>query len=173
MKGHKVALTGSYGGGNVEKLFDNIPDKGILQLSLIGREITLQVKSENLDEVKKRLCKLGVGNISTLEWKKYGMTLSGSGSGSDEKELVKVSLIPAAIDEGLRLIATLNTCPVEDRLAEEMKKTVEDVLDSAGITDAIFTIQVNKKASPEKYIEAVKVACLNALFDSSGVVGIE
>jgi len=173
MKGHKIALSGSYAGASMEKLLDSIPQHGILQLSLVGREITLQVKSEDLEDVKKSLSKLGVGNLSVLEWKKCGMTLAGSGCGADDRELVKVSLIPAAIDEGLRLIALLNRHPVKDASAALMKETIEDVLDNAGITDAIFTIHVNKKASDEKYADAVKIATLNALFESGGVIGIE
>jgi hypothetical protein len=173
MKGHKIALSGSYSGASMEELLDSIPKHGILQLSLVGRELTLQVKSEDLDEVKKSLGKLGVENLSVLEWRKCGMTLAGSGCGSDDRELVKVSLIPAAIDEGLRLIALLNRFPVKEDAVSLMEDTVEEVLDSAGVTDALFTIQVNKKASSEKYFEAVKVAALNALFESGGVVVIE
>lgn len=173
MKGDKIALTGSYSGSNTEKLLEDMPPHGILQLSLVGREITLNVKSEDLDEVKKSLRKIGVGNMSILEWRKCGMTLAGSGSGLDDQELVKVNLIPAAIDEGLRLIALLNTFPLNEELVELMHSTVEEVLDNAGITDVIFTIQVNKKAKDEKYVEAVKVATLNALFESGGIVGIE
>ncbi|MFH1788344.1 MAG: hypothetical protein ABH834_03075 [Candidatus Altiarchaeota archaeon] len=173
MKGDKIALTGSYAGSNTEKLLEDMPPHGILQLSLCGREITLNVKSEDLDEVKKSLRKIGVGNLSILEWRKCGMTLAGSGSGQDDAELIKVNLIPAAIDEGLRLIALLNTLPLEEELVELMHTTVEEVLDNAGISDAIFTIQVNKKATDEKYVEAVKIATLNALFESGGVVGIE
>jgi hypothetical protein len=126
-----------------------------------------------LDDVKKKLSKLGVGNLSILEWKKCGVTLSGSGCGSDDQELVKVSLIPAAIDEGLRLIALLSRSSVSEEFIADMKSTVEEVLDNAGITEAIYTIHINKKSGKDKYPEAVKVATLNALFDSSGVVSIE
>jgi hypothetical protein len=67
----------------------------------------------------------------------------------------------------------LNRFPVKEDAVSLMEDTVEEVLDSAGVTDALFTIQVNKKASSEKYFEAVKVAALNALFESGGVVVIE
>ncbi len=157
----------------MEKFVDNLPDRGILQLSMVGREITLQVNSEDLEEVKDKLKKLGVGNLNILEWRKCGMTLQGSGSGSDDKELVKISLIPASIDEGLRPIAFLSRFPLEEGPVEVMRDTIEDVLDSAGVTDAIYTIQVNKKAVSEKYFEAVKVAALNALFECGGVISIE
>lgn len=173
MRGHRVSLSGSYNGQSTEKLLDDLPRRGILQLNLIGREVTLYVKSENLAEVKKSLLKHGVGNISILEWRKGGMTLAGSGSGSDDEELVKVSLIPAALDEGLRMIALLNRTTLEKDTVKLMQKTVAEVLVNAGITDTLYTIQLNKKAPVDQWVESVKAATLNALFESGGVINIE
>jgi len=102
---HKVALCGSYSKGNAEKLFKDLPHKGILQLSLVGREITLQVMSEDLDNIKKSLEKLGVENIDILQWSKTGVTLSSSGRGKDNENVITVSLIPSELDDGVRALA--------------------------------------------------------------------
>jgi len=45
MKGHKIALGGSYT-GKTEKLFKSLAKHGVFQFSLVGREVTIQVKSE-------------------------------------------------------------------------------------------------------------------------------
>ena len=88
---HTVALSGSYQGDS-ETLFKRLPQEGIIHTSLVGREIIFQVRSERLEDIKRDLGKLGVCNISILEWRTVGMTLSRSGRGSDIDEVIEVSL---------------------------------------------------------------------------------
>ena len=98
---HKIALSGSFAGGNSEELLKSLAQNGTLQFSLVGREVTFQVKSENLEEVKKSLKKLGVNNINILEWRKAGITVAGSGRGTDDEEILAISLIPSTLEEGV------------------------------------------------------------------------
>ena len=115
MKGHKVALGGSYSGDSGE-LFRRLTHDDILQCSQVGREITLQVKSEKVDEIIKALNRLGVQNISILEWRKCGTTLAGSGCSSDKGEILNVSLIPSALGGGLRPLSVTQKTHVDRRL---------------------------------------------------------
>jgi len=170
---HKVALSGSYSGGNTEKLLKELSRRGMLQLSLVGREITLQVRSDSLDDIKKSLNKLGIDNINILEWKKCGITLSGSGSGTDSDEIVNVSLIPSTLDEGLRTLAVLCEFNIDDNILNKIESRINEILTAAGVTDAIYTIQIKKQTSEREYLRSVEVATLNALFDSGGLVDIE
>lgn len=171
--GHTVALSGSYQ-GNMEKLFKNLSDNRILQMSLIGREITLKIRSENLDEIKNSLHKLGVSNINILEWKKSGVTLSNPGNGVDNENNVLVSLIPSALDEGLRPLAFLSEFEIDEKTIEKMRLKIEEILTDAGITDAIYTLHIKKKEnSIEEYLDSITIAVLNALFDAGGVASIE
>lgn len=170
---HRVALSGSYSGHNIENLFDKLSGKGILQFSLIGRELTLQVKSESLDDMRKNLGKLGVDNVSIVEWRKCGMTLSNSGSGEDMKGLLNISLIPSALGEDLRNLAVLCEVDVGKRVMNGVQSTVKEILREAGVTDVLYTIQFRKKARLGDYLKASELATINALFDSGGVVGIE
>ncbi|MFH0862651.1 MAG: hypothetical protein V1875_06450 [Candidatus Altiarchaeota archaeon] len=172
MKGHKVALGGSFS-GNTADLFKSLPQEDILQFSLVGREISLQVKSEKLDDVIKSLGKFGVSNINILEWKKYGTTLAGSGSAADDGNLLNISLIPAMLGDGLRPLSVNHKLPIERKLYVEMLVNLEAVLLDAGVSDVLYALQVDKEAPCEKYLEAVKDATLNALFNAGGVVGIE
>ncbi len=170
---HKVSLSGSYASGSTENLFKKLTHDGILQLSLIGREITLQVRSDDLEEIKEILDKAGVDNLSILDWSKCGTTLSGSGAGSDDSETIKVSLIPSALDEGVRCLAILSEFKFGDRTMRKMENTMKSILTDAGVTDALYTIRILKEASEQDYVKCIKIAAVNALFEAGGVVNIE
>ncbi|MCX6695590.1 MAG: hypothetical protein NTU61_04780 [Candidatus Altiarchaeota archaeon] len=171
MKGHKIALGGSYS-GDADKLFKALTGHGILQFSLIGREITLQIKSETLDEVVKSLEKHGVENVCILEWSKYGTTVAGSGASTDKNEVLNVSLIPSALGEGLKSISVLKKSEAQ-AVYDKLKKEVEEVLAEAGVTDILYVVQIEKQATHDEYLKAVRDATLNALFAAGGIVGIE
>jgi hypothetical protein len=172
MKGHKVALGGSYSGDSAA-LFRGLTDEGILQFSLVGREVTLQVMSENLEQVLKSLGGHGVQNVSILEWRKCGTTLAGSGCASDSGQVLKVSLIPSTLGGGMRPLSVAHQVPLDRKLYIEMLANLEVVLIDAGVSDVLYALQVGKSAPREKCVEAVKEAALQALFNSGGVVGIE
>jgi len=169
---HIIALSGSYS-GNPEELFKTLPRDGILQMALIGREVTLQLRSENLDGVKDSLKNLGVSNLNILEWKKAGVTLSNPGNGVDNNGILRVSLIPSALDEGLRPLAFLCEFEVKEGILEKIRARLEEILDDAGLTDAIYTIHIRKEADEEDYVNSTMVATLNALFEAGGVVSID
>ena len=171
-KGHKISLGGSYT-GNLSDLFLNIAHEGILQFVNVGREFTLQVKSENFDEIVKSLEKQGVENVNILEWKKYGTTIASSGSSPDAGEILNVSLIPSALGSGLRPLSVNQKIEMDRKLYIEMLATIEAVLMDAGISDALYALQIDKEVSRSKYLEAIHESTLNALFNSGGVVGIE
>lgn len=170
---HKVALSGSYAGGNNEKLFKGLPHDDILQLSLVGREITLQVRGENLDEVRKTLEKHGIDNISIIEWRKSGITVGNSGNGSDIKETLSISLIPSVLGEGLQMLAFLNQCPVRKNTAEKIERKVQEILKKAGITDVMYIVQLKKRENETNYLSSAEAATLRALFEAGGVVSLE
>lgn len=165
-------MGGSYSGDTGE-LFKSLTDEGILQFSLVGREVTLQVKSENLDDVIKSLNRMGVNNLNILEWRKCGTTLAGSGCGSDEAEILNVSLIPSALGGGLRPLSVTQKIPLDRKTYVEMLANLEVVLIDAGVSDILYAIQIEKQTTREEYLESVREAALNALFNAGGVVGIE
>ena len=170
MKGHKIALGGSFS-GNPDDLLKSL-GHGVLQFSLVGREITLQVKSESLEEIVKLLEKKGVDNICILEWRKYGTTVAGSGSSTDKDEILNVSLIPSTIGEGLRAMS-VSKKPQDKKMNDELKQEVEEILVEAGVTDVLYVIQIEKQAEKQKLLEAIRDATLNALFTAGGIIGIE
>lgn len=170
MKGHKVALGGSFS-GDADKLFKALHGHGILQLSLVGREVTLQIKSETLEDIVKALEKHGVENICIFEWSKYGTTVAGSGSSTDKDNMLNVSLIPSALGEGLKAISVSKRHNPE--IYDKLKREVEEVLNEAGVTDLLYIIQIEKESQNEQYLTAVRDATLNALFAAGGIVGIE
>jgi len=172
MRGHKVALSGSFA-GNTERLLKSLKDEGILQFSLVGREISVQVDGESLDAITKRLKKLGVDNINILEWKKTGITPAGSGAGADDDEAVKVSLIPSTIGSDIQSLAILCELDVDEKLIGELSERVEDVLSDAGITDALYTLHLKKGNSRKDFLQSAEIATLNALFEAGGVTNIE
>ena len=169
---HIVAMSGSYN-GNPDALFKSLHTGGILQMSLIGREVTLQLRSENMDEVKDALKKIGVDNLNILEWKKAGVTLSNPGKGVDNKEIIMVSLIPSALDEGLRPLAFLCEFELDEEILMKVRARIEEILDDAGLTDAIYTIHIKKETDLEEYLNSTMVATLNALFEAGGVASID
>jgi len=170
---HKIALSGSYAGGSTEKLFEGLSRDDILQLSLVGREITLQVRSENLDEIRKALEKQGIGNISIIEWRKSGITVGNSGTGTDMGDIINVSLIPSVLGEGLHPLAFLHEFSVKKTLIEGIETQVEDVLNSAGITDVMYIVHLKKKDCEDRCLKAAQAATLKAIFEAGGVVTIE
>lgn len=170
---HTIALSGSYSSGNTEKLFKYLSMDGILRMSLIGREITLQVRSENLEEIKDSLKTLGVSNLNILEWKKAGVTLSNSGRGTDNKKTMNISLIPSALDEGLRPLAFLCEFEISEKSLRKIGSKIEELLTDAGITDAIYTVHIRKEVEEKELMESITVATLNAIFDAGGVVSID
>jgi hypothetical protein len=170
---HSIALSGSYSGGNIEKILKSLPKTGVIQMSLVGREITLHVRSGRLDEVKESLKALDVNNINVLEWKKSGVTLAGSGRGTSKDKTTIVSLIPSALDEGLKALAFMGTGEIDEKLADKASSKVEEILQEAGVTDAMYTVQVKKKVSEKKLLEDLTLASLDAIFDAGGVADIE
>ncbi len=127
----------------------------------------------NLDEVKESLKKIGVDNLNILEWKKAGVTLSNPGKGVDNKETIMVSLIPSALDEGIRPLAFLCEFELGEKILMKVRARVEEILDDAGLTDAIYTIHIKKEADLEEYLNSTMVATLNALFEAGGVASID
>jgi hypothetical protein len=172
MKCHKVALGGSYSGDSRE-LFKNVVNDGILQFSLVGREVTMQVQSDDLEDIIKTLKQNGVSNLSILEWRKCGTTLAGSGCSADGESLLNVSLIPSTIGGGLRPLSVTHKSPMERNLYIELLANIEVVLIDAGVSDVLYALQIEKESDKEGYLEAVRDATLNALFNAGGVVGIE
>lgn len=170
---HTVALCGSYGGGSIEKILQTFSSKGVTQASLVGREITLQIHSESLDDIKKSLSSMGVSNLNVLEWKKTGVTLSGSGKGMDSEKRVSVSLIPSTLDEGLKPLAFLCETEVEREYVEKLSEKIEAILKDAGVTDALYTVHIKGNFGLDFLVEAVTAATLNAIFDAGGLVSIE
>lgn len=170
---YSVALSGSYNGRCVEDLFNDLPMDGILHMSLIGREVTMQVKSEKLEEVKKQLSNLGISNLKVLEWRKAGITLSDPGIGLDNNKTLRVSLIPSVRGEGVKQLSLLSEFEVEDKTVEEINRKIREILENAGITDALYTVYIVEKTTPEEYITAASEATLNALFDSGGIVNLD
>jgi len=170
---HTVALCGSYGGGDVEKLLDFFSRTGIMQMSLVGREITLHVHSGNLDEIKNSLTRLGMSNLSIMEWKKTGVTLSGPGRGTDNGKTLNLSLIPSTVDEGLKPLAFLCEESMDEKTVERLSEKVEDILQEAGVTNALYTVHIKGKAEEKDLMEAITTATLNAIFDAGGVVSID
>jgi len=170
---HKIALCCSYHGKNIESLFSNLSQRGILRMSLVGREITMQVRSENLEEVKKSLNKLGVSNISIMEWRKVGTTLSNSGKGTDNNSIVKISLIPSQSGDGLTQLAFLCDFDIDNENLLRIKSRIEDILQDAGVTDALYTIHLSKNVEKNELIRAISIATINAIFDCGGVVNID
>lgn len=170
---HTVALCGSYGGGDIEKLLKSFSHRGVTQASLIGREITLQLHSESLDEIKKSLSTIGVSNLNVLEWKKTGVTVSGSGKGVDNDKKVNVSIIPSTLDEGLKPLAFLCESDIQAELIEKLSQRIVEILRDAGVTDALYTVHIRDKVSEKDLLEAVTAATLNAVFDAGGLVAID
>ena len=170
---HKIALSGSYTGGNTEKLFENLSRDEILQLSLIGREITLRVRSDNLDEVRKALQSQGIGNISIIEWKKEGITVGNSGTGSDVGDIINISVIPSVLGEGLHQLAFMHESSMKNVVTKKIEEKVEGILAKAGITDVIYIVQVKRKEREEQYLKAAEDATLRALFEAGGIVTVE
>ncbi len=154
-------------------MFKNLPQEGIIHTSLVGREIIFQVRSEKLEKIKKDLGKLGVCNVSILEWKKVGLTLTRSGRGSDTNELIEISLVPTAMGEGFRQLAVLSEFEIDRKLVSKIQSQVLEILRDAGITDVIYTMKVEKEAGKEEYMNAAAIATLNAIFDAGGVVCID
>lgn len=170
---HVVSLSGSYAGGDVDKLFSSLAGSGVIQMNLVGREISLQVRGENLEEVKSSLKKLGVNNINLLELRKSGITFSGSGAGNDNDKKVHVSVIPSTLDGGLRLLAFLYECEITEEIAEKLSSGIEEILRDAGVTDALYTVHIKDNMCSEELVNSVKTATLNAIFDAGGIVNIE
>jgi hypothetical protein len=170
---YSVALSGSYHGKHVEDLFKDLPMEGILQMSLIGREITMHVTSENLEKVKKDLCKAGISNIAVLEWRKSGLTLSDPGLGMDDAKTMKVSIIPSVKGEGVKQLAFLSEYEVDAKTIDAISKKIEEILENAGVTEALYTVHIMEKPANDDYIAPASVATLNALFDSGGIVNLE
>ncbi len=170
---YSVALSGSYNGRHIEDLFKDLPMEGILHMSLVGREITMQVKSEKLDAVKKRLSELGISNIAVMEWIKAGMTLSDPGLGFDKNKILKVSLIPTVKGEGIKQLAFISDFEIEKKIREDLSKQIDNILDNAGVTDVLYIVQILAKADSEEYTSSASIATLNALFDSGGIVDLD
>ncbi len=172
MRGHRIALSGSYS-GNTDQLFNRLSYSDVLQFSFVGREITLQVKSENLENVRKTLTRLGVSNVSILEWKKHGMSLANSGVGTDEEDIVRVSLIPTAMSEGITALAALVSFSLDEETIMLLQTKVEEILEDSGVTDSLYTLQIMKTVERQEYVKAIEIATLNAIFDAGGIISVE
>jgi molybdopterin biosynthesis enzyme MoaB len=73
----------------------------------------------------------------------------------------------------LKALAFLGTEDNDEKLAEKAGAKVEEILQEAGVTDAMYTIQIKKKVTEKKLLEDLTLASLDAIFDAGGVSDIE
>ncbi len=170
---HRIALGGSYAGGDIDDLFAGLKHSGVLQFSLVGREVSVQVNEEHLDDVKKTLKHLGVENLQLLEWRTIPLTVSGSGKGHDDGKDVYVSLIPTALGEGIRCLRLSAPPSVDSALLSRTDAHLRDIVAKAGATDVLYTVQVFGELADDDLLAAVEEATLEALFDGGGLISVE
>jgi hypothetical protein len=91
----------------------------------------------------------------------------------DDAKTMKVSIIPSVKGEGVKQLAFLSEFDVDNKTIEAISKKIEEILDNAGVTEALYTIHVMEKPANGDYIAPASVATLNALFDSGGIVNLE
>ncbi len=173
MTNYRIAISGSYTGHNIGKLFENLSKYEVLSMSLIGREITLNLKSENIEKITDSLRSMGMDNLNVLQWEKYGLTVSCSGFASDEEKTVKVSLMPSALGEGIKSLAVQSDIGLKKETTDNLEKLLVSVLEHAGITDALYILRINKKSDDKKYASAVRDATIKAVYKAGGVTKIE
>ena len=61
----------------------------------------------------------------------------------------------------------------QGRVYDKISQSLEKVLQEAGVTDALYAVEIGKDAKTQAYVDAVRQATLNALFNCGGVVSTE
>lgn len=172
-------LTGSiYDQIRSEDVLKKIVEAGACNAAVASREIVIEVPFDRLEEIKDMLRRFKVTDIKVRETKLVETTVTQAGIGKDPDDTVRVSLAPAARVVGQRLMkVTLDgriksSGDTKEELAQIYSRFVRYVLQKAGVSDVIYSIEVLKKKSEEEMERALELATISAILNANGIIQI-
>lgn len=171
-----VRLTGTlYDHLKCEDILRKIIDSGAYTATIASREIVIEAPLERLDEIKDLLRKLRINDVRVREAHLIESTVTQSGVGKDADEVVRVNLAPASRVVGYRLLNIFIDPKIcGDKKAEELSNIynnfVKYILQKAGVTDVVYSIEVLKKRDDME--AALEEATINAIMAANGIIQI-
>lgn len=172
-----ITLTGAANGHDAptEEVLARIVNAGAFRASIVGRELSVETSQKELDDIKFALKTLGIREIKIRESRKLEITVSRVGKGTDPKGAVEVSIMPATRLTGLKLLDVVysngfSADKAHDDIVREYPAVVREVMNNAGVTDALFTVKLVKNVKDIN--TALEMAAIESLIDAEGLVQI-
>lgn len=173
-----VRLTGTiYDHVKSEDILKEMVEVGAFNAAVASRELVVEASIDKLEDVKDALKRLKVTDIRVRETRLVETTVTQSGTGKDPDDIVKVYLAPAARVVGQKILKVLIEGKArgpekEEELANIYGKFVRYVLQKAGVTDVVYSVEVLKKKSHEDMEKALELATINAIMAANGIIQI-
>ena len=159
-----------------EKLINAIFDAGAKNVSIISREIQIECSMDKYAIIKNTLKELRVEEIKIREAKLIENTVMQAGTGQDPSGSIKVTIVPATKLTGRKLLSiTLGESfeIKEDEITDfvsRSKKTIQEVLDKAGIDHCLIAIELIKR--PKELDKALELAIVHTLLETNGLYAL-
>ncbi|MCK5474793.1 MAG: hypothetical protein KAI53_05290 [Candidatus Aenigmarchaeota archaeon] len=172
-----VKLTGMVNNHfETEEILQRIIKAGASNAAVMSREIQVQCPAQKLQVVKAVLDELMISEVKVKESSIIETTVAQSGSASDPKKSLKVSLAPASRMCGKKMLSVMlsegyfiNDGEVSDYVTRS-KNVINQVLEKAGVTDCLISVELRKKT--ENIDRALELATVGALLETNGMMQI-
>lgn len=169
----KLAGTLNDGFAN-EDILLKLLDAGAYTAAIMSREVVVEMPKKNMNSIKETLKAMHISDIKVREASIIESTVSHAGDGTDPNKCIKISMAPGTRLTGVKFLGMTftkgfkdNTITDTDILISNSQKTVKNILDKAGVTDVLVSVEFRKTA--EDLDVALELATINTLVSTNGI----
>ena len=169
----KLAGTLNDGFAN-EDILLKLLDAGAYTAAIMSREVVVEVPKKNMHSIKETLKAMHVSDIKAKEASIIESTVSHAGDGTDPDKCIRISMAPGTRLTGVKFLGMTFTKGFKDTsftdtdiLISNSQKTVKNILDKAGVTDVLVSVEF-RKISQELDV-ALELATINTLVSTNGI----
>ncbi len=169
----KLAGTLNDGFAN-EDILLKLLDAGAYTAAIMSREVVVEMPKKNMNSIKETLKAMHISDIKVREASIIESTVSHAGDGTDPNKCIKISMAPGTRLTGVKFLGMTftkgfkdSTITDTDILISNSQKTVKNILDKAGVTDVLVSVEFRRTA--EDIDVALELATINTLVSTNGI----
>ena len=169
----KLAGTLNDGFAN-EDILLKLLDAGAYTAAIMSREVVVEMPKKNMNSIKETLKAMHISDIKVREASIIESTVSHAGDGTDPNKCIKISMAPGTRLTGVKFLGMTftkgfkdSTITDTDILISNSQKTVKNILDKAGVSDVLVSVEFRRTA--EDIDVALELATINTLVSTNGI----
>lgn len=169
----KLAGTLNDGFAN-EDILLKLLDAGAYTAAIMSREVVVEVPKKNMNSIKDTLKTMHISDIKVREASIIESTVSHAGDGTDPNKCIKISMAPGTRLTGVKFLGMTftkgfkdSTITDTDILISNSQNTVKNILDKAGVTDVLVSVEFRRTA--DDIDVALELATINTLVSTNGI----